>query len=87
MYGINVSVPISIAGDTDLHSETYKVETPNQGSYFVKIKRDVCHDTNIALQLLLYNAGIKLIIAPIKAIDNKSFSRNQRFCDYCICLH
>ncbi len=73
MYGINVSAFISISGGADVHSETYKVETPDQGSYFVKIKQGVHHEHNIALQTLLHDAGINHIIAPIKTINGKAF--------------
>jgi spectinomycin phosphotransferase len=69
-YGIDVAdlTPLSLGADAD--ALIYKVQAPNQTTYFIKLKRGQ-HDISANLQLLLHEAGIKGIISPIKTLDKQ----------------
>lgn len=69
-YGIDVTNLISLPLGADAHALIYKVQTPDQTTYFVKLKRGQ-HDISVNLQLLLHDAGIKKIISPIKTLNGQ----------------
>jgi spectinomycin phosphotransferase len=65
-YGIKVTTLTLIPLGADLNATTYKAQTHNQSSYFIKLKRGHHHNMSAIIQLLLHNAGIPQIIAPVK---------------------
>jgi spectinomycin phosphotransferase len=69
-YGIDVKKIISLPLGADVNALIYKVQTPDQKTYFIKLKRGH-HDISASLQLLLHEAGIKEIISPIKTLDKQ----------------
>jgi spectinomycin phosphotransferase len=69
-YGIEVAHITPLALGADANALIYKVQTPDQTPYFVKLKRGR-RDSSANLQLLLHNAGIKEVITPIKTVDDQ----------------
>lgn len=69
-YGIDVADLTYLPLGADANALVYKVQTPDQKSYFVKLKRGQ-HDISVNLQLLLHSAGIKEIISPIKTLNKQ----------------
>lgn len=77
-YGIEVShiKPLALGADAD--AVIYKVNSPSQKAYFVKLKQSH-HDSSVNLQLILNDAGIQEVICLIKTIDGQSQIRTQDF--------
>lgn len=71
IYGIKVAAFTCLPLGADIDASVYKARAEDQSSYFVKLKHYSDDDTSAALQLLLHNAEIKEIIAPIKTIDGQ----------------
>ena len=69
-YGIDVANLISLPLGADADALIYKVQTPDQTTYFVKLKRGQ-HDISMNLQLLLHDSGIKEIISPTKTLNGQ----------------
>jgi spectinomycin phosphotransferase len=69
-YGIEVANIAHLALGADAEALVYKVQTPNQTTYFVKLKRGQ-QDISTNLQFLLHDAGIKEVICPIKMLDKQ----------------
>ncbi len=69
-YGIEVDhiTPLALGADAD--AVIYKIQSHNQKTYFVKLKRGQ-HDSCANLQLLLHDAGIQEVICPIKTVDDQ----------------
>ncbi len=65
-YGIKVATLTFIPLGADMDASVYKAQTHDQSSYFVKLRRGHYHDIGAIIQLLLHDAGIPQIIAPIK---------------------
>jgi spectinomycin phosphotransferase len=79
IYGIKVAALTCLPLGADIDAAVYKAQTEDQSSYFVKLKCYSDGDISAALQLLLHNAGIKEIIAPIKTGDGKSIYHTNDF--------
>jgi spectinomycin phosphotransferase len=65
-YGIKVAKLTFLPIGADMNASTYKAETHNQSSYFIKLKRGHHHDISATIIALLHDAGIQQIIPPIK---------------------
>lgn len=65
-YGIEVALITFLPLGADMDASVYKVQSSDQVSYFVKLKRGHHQDIGVTIQLLLHNAGIQEIISPLK---------------------
>lgn len=63
----------------DTNASIYKAQASDQKTYFVKLKRDYFHDTNIAILELLQMAGIQQLIPPIKTVEGKQIQQAGDF--------
>lgn len=70
-YGIKVTTLTFLPLGADINASVYKAEAHNQSSYFIKLKRGHHHNISATIIALLYDAGIKQIIPPIKTIDGQ----------------
>lgn len=70
-YSINASILTRIHLGADIDALTYKAQTHDQSSYFIKLKHCYDHTIGVTIQLLLHNAGIQQIISPIKTKHGK----------------
>lgn len=70
-YGITVATLTLIPLGADMDASVYKAQAYDQSSYFVKLKRGHHNDIGALIQLLLHDAGIAQIIAPLKTHDNQ----------------
>lgn len=77
-YGIEVIALTFLPLGADINASVYRAETQEQLSYFVKIKRDFRHHS-MAIMELLYQAGIKQIIPPVKTLHSQAFLRLNDF--------
>lgn len=66
-YDIKAATLKFIPLGADIDASVYKVQTHDNSSYFIKLKRSHPDDIGAVIQLLLHDAGIKQIISPIKA--------------------
>jgi len=64
-FGITVETLTFLPLGADIDASVYKAQANDKSSYFVKLKRNNHVDINVALQILLHDAGIKEIISPI----------------------
>lgn len=55
----------------DVNASIYKVQAPNQTSYFIKLKQGHHHNISVEIVELLQRAGIQQIIPSIKTIHGK----------------
>lgn len=69
-YGITLSSLTSIPLGADVDACVYKAQGSDGVLYFVKVKRGYHNNIGVKIQLLLHNAGIKNIIAPLQT-NNK----------------
>ncbi len=65
-YTINVITLDLLPLGADIDASVYKAQAYDKSAYFVKLKRGYHHDSSTTIQLLLHNAGIQHIIAPLK---------------------
>jgi spectinomycin phosphotransferase len=65
-YGIEVATLTFLPLGADMDASVYKAQTHDKSSYFIKLKRSHHHDIGAIIQLLLHDAGIPQIIAPLK---------------------
>ncbi len=65
-YGIKVDRLTFLPIGADINASVYKAETPDQSSYFIKLKQGHHHDISATIIALLHEAGIQQIIPPIK---------------------
>lgn len=70
-YDIMVAALTFLPLGADMDASTYKAQTHDQSSYFVKLKRGHHNDIGAIIQLLLHDAGISQIISPIKTHDGQ----------------
>jgi spectinomycin phosphotransferase len=63
----------------DMNASIFKAQTRDQKTYFVKVKRNCCHDTPIAILELLQKAGIQQLIAPIQTVEGKQILQLNDF--------
>lgn len=70
-YGIEVITLTFLPLGADINASVYRAETQDQLSYFVKIKNDFPHNS-LKIMELLYQAGIKQIIPPVKTLHNQA---------------
>jgi spectinomycin phosphotransferase len=71
-YDMRVTALTPILLGADLHAAVYKAQTNDKQSYFVKLKRGHSQDIGALIQLLLHDAGISQIIAPVKTMNDQS---------------
>lgn len=70
-YGITVATLTFIPLGADMDAAVYKAQTHDQSSYFIKLKRGHHYDIGTIIPLLLHDAGISQIIAPLKINDSQ----------------
>lgn len=70
-YAIATTTLTLLPFGADMNASTYKAETADGASYFVKLKRGHHYDISVTILALLQSSGIKQIIPPIKTIDGK----------------
>lgn len=70
-YGIKVAALTFIPLGADMDASIYKAQAYDQSSYFVKLKGGHYDNIGATIQLLLHDAGIQQIIAPLKTDDNQ----------------
>lgn len=78
-YGIDVAELTFLPIGADMNASVYKAQTHDQRSYFVKLKRGHHHDISVVIIELLYEAGIRQIIPPIKTLLGQSTQRIEGF--------
>ncbi|MFZ4100063.1 MAG: phosphotransferase [Chlamydiia bacterium] len=78
-YGIEVATLTLLPLGADMNASVYKAQTPNQQSYFVKLKRGHGHDIGVVVAELLHDAGIQQMIPPIKTLFGQSTKRLEGF--------
>jgi spectinomycin phosphotransferase len=74
-YGIQASTLMHLAIGADMNASVYKAETPDNRSYFVKLKRGYDHDISVMVLELLQGAGIHEVIPPIQTLQGHSAQR------------
>ena len=67
-YGIEAATLTLLPIGADLNASVYQVQTPDQTSYFIKLKLGRNHDIGVEIVELLRRAGISQIIPSIKTI-------------------
>lgn len=70
-YNLAITALTNLSLGADLDAHTYKAQTSDQTSYFIKLKRSH-HDLGAQISSLLQVTGIKHILAPIPTIKNES---------------
>ena len=70
-YGIEAATLTFLPMGADMNASMYKVQTFDQTSYFIKLKRGHNHDISVEIVELLQRAGIQQIISPIKTVHGK----------------
>ncbi|MBS3904936.1 MAG: aminoglycoside phosphotransferase family protein [Simkania sp.] len=71
-YGIEVTSLTFLPLGADINASIYKVQTPNQKSYFIKIKHGHHHDTSVEIVEILQSAGIRQIIPLVKTVHGRT---------------
>lgn len=77
-YGISVAALTLLPIGADRDASVYKADTQDK-SYFVKLKHGQRYDITPALLALLEEAGIKMIVPPIKTITGDLTQRVDHF--------
>ncbi len=70
-YGIEVISLAFLSIGADIHAFLFKAQAFDQKTYFVKIKRGYQYDVSAEIVEILYLAGIKEVIPPIKTVQGK----------------
>jgi spectinomycin phosphotransferase len=78
-YGIEVALLTPLLLGADLNACMYKAQADDQGSYFVKIKKERTHTIGVSITDLLYEEGIEQMIAPIKSLNGHSIEQMDDF--------
>lgn len=78
-YGIEVDMLTFLPIGADMNASVYKAQTYDQRAYFIKLKRGHHHDISVKIVELLYDAGIRQIILPIKTLLDQSTQRIEDF--------
>lgn len=78
-YLIEVTALILSPLGADTNASIYKAQASDQKTYFVKLKWDHFHDTNIAILELLQMAGIQQLIPPIKTVAGTQIQQVNDF--------
>ena len=71
-YGIEVAKFTFLPLGADMNASVYKAISPDNTTYFVKLKRGHHHEINIEVAKLLHASGIQQIIPPIKTRKGQS---------------
>src|SRR5262245_17213647 len=83
-YGIKITSLRYLPVGADLNASVYKAQTHDNKFYFIKLKRNYNHNISLAITKLLYEAGIRQIILPIKTIHGL---QTQRIDNYTIIVY
>ncbi|MCH9630433.1 MAG: Stress response kinase A [Chlamydiia bacterium] len=83
-YNIKVKELLFLPLGADTDALTYKAQSFDGLSYFVKLKQGHHSDVGIEVLKLLQNAGVKQVIPPIKTIHGES---TQIFHDYTLIVY
>lgn len=78
-YGIAATTLTLLALGADRDASTYKAETCEGQSYFVKLKKGLHPDTSVTLLAWLQRSGIKQIIPPIRTSDGNLTQHTNEF--------
>lgn len=70
-YWIEVTAIALLPIGADMNASIYKVQSSDQKTYFVKLRRDHSDDVNIAVLELLQMAGIQQLIPPVRTAEGK----------------
>lgn len=74
-YALEVKSLTPLSGGADMNAALYKVQTPDQSAYFVKLKQNQENDLHLTLLELLHESGLQQIIPPIKTIAGQATLR------------
>ncbi len=78
-YGIEINSIASLALGADINAFIYKVVTPQQQAYFIKLKAGYHHEVGVEVVELLEKAGVQQLIPPVKTIHGSSTQRIEAF--------
>jgi len=78
-YLIEVTTLVLLPLGADPNASIYKVQSSDEKTYFVKLKQDHFHDTNIAILELLQSVGIQELIPPIKTVTGTQIQQVDDF--------
>lgn len=78
-YGIEISILTLLPLGADMDASVYKAQAADLTSYFVKLKRGHHPDVSVAIIELLYDAGIKQVIPPLKTVHGTPIQRIGEF--------
>lgn len=70
-YGISATNLIPLDEGADINASTYKVETQNGPTYFVKLKQGHHSDLSVKLLAFFKESGIQQVIPSVKTVDGK----------------
>ncbi len=71
-YNIKAVSLARLSLGADIYASTYKVQTDDQKTYFLKLKHKNHHDISMDIIELLQHADLQQIICPIKTIHGKT---------------
>ncbi|MEM1282443.1 MAG: aminoglycoside phosphotransferase family protein [Chlamydiota bacterium] len=70
-YGISATNVTPLNMGADINASTYKVETQDGPTYFVKLKQGHLSDISVKLLAFLNKSGIQQVIPSVKTVDGK----------------
>lgn len=79
-YGIEVATLTFLPMGADMNASIYKVQAQDRSPYFVKLKRGHHPDISVEIVERLHEAGIHLVIPPIKTLQGRLTQHVQRVC-------
>ncbi len=83
-YGIEVASLTLLPVGADMNASVYKAVALDRTSYFVKLKRGHHHDISVVVVELLHQAGIQVIIPPVKTLQGQP---TQRMGEYTLIVY
>ncbi|MEZ4644461.1 MAG: aminoglycoside phosphotransferase family protein [Chloroflexota bacterium] len=78
-YGLDVSELTFLPLGADAHTAVYRLLTPNQHAYFLKLRSGVFQETAVTLPKFLYDQGVSAIIPPIPTADGQLWAELDPF--------
>jgi len=70
-YGVSTTNLIPLDLGADINASTYRVETQDGPTYFVKLKQGHHSDISVKLLAILNESGIQQVIPSVKTVDGK----------------
>lgn len=78
-YSIGVTALVLLPLGADPNASIYKIQSCDEKTYFIKLKRGYFHDTNIEVLELLETAEIQHLISPIKTVTGTKIQQVDDF--------